>query len=214
MTPVICMITDRRRGDGAGDMVWRVAAAGRAGVHRVQIRERDLDGRLLLEVVGACVDAVRQTPTRIVVNERADVARAAGAHGVHLRGDSMPASRLRALAGPRFLIGRSIHSVDEARRATRDGAVDYLRFGPVLPTASTPGAAPAGPATLEAVVRSTTVPVLAVGGVTAETVPAIARAGAAGAGAIGLFAGRDSDRDVRDTVRALQRAFDSASRGS
>lgn len=209
------MITDRlRRGDGAGGIVSRVAAAARAGVHLVQIRERDLDGRLLLEVVEACVDAVRQTPARIVVNERADVARAAGAHGVHLRGDSVPASRVRALAGPRLLIGRSIHSVAEAVHATGDGGADYLLFGPVFATASKPGAAPAGPDMLAAVVRSTPIPVLAVGGVTVETAPDIARAGAAGVAAIGLFGACGDERQVQDTVRELQRAFDSAGRGS
>ncbi len=76
--------------------------------------------------------AVKGTRTRILVNDRLDVALAAGAHGVHLRGDSMPASRARSLAPIGFLIGRSVHSVDEAVRRHADGGVDYLLFGAVF----------------------------------------------------------------------------------
>jgi thiamine-phosphate pyrophosphorylase len=216
--PVICMITDRlRRGEASGSvdtLVGRVAAAAQAGVHLVQIRERDLDARSLVRLVAACVETVQHTPTRIVVNDRTDVARAAGAHGVHLRGDSVPASRVRAIAGPGFLIGRSIHSTAEAVEAATDGAADYLIFGPVFSTASKPGVTPAGPAMLEAVVRAMTIPVLGVGGVTAATAPVLARAGAAGAAAIALFADPDGAARVYDAVTALRRAFDSAGGGS
>lgn len=218
MKPVICMITDRlRRGEGGTSvdaLVDRVAAAARAGVHLVQVRERDLDARTLTRLVAACVESVRHTRTRIIVNDRADVARAADAHGVHLRGDSMPASRLRALAGGRLLIGRSVHSVAEAQRAAADGAVDYLVFGPVFATSSKPGVVPAGPAMLEAVVRSAPVPVLAVGGVTAQTAGPLARAGVAGVAAIGLFDAPEDERGMREAVAALQSAFDSAGAGS
>jgi thiamine-phosphate diphosphorylase len=216
--PVICMITDRlRRGHGGRDtdlLVDRVGAAARAGVHLVQIRERDLDARTLSRVVAACVATVRHTQTRILVNDRADIAHAADAHGVHLRGDSVPASRIRAVAGAGFLIGRSVHSVAEARQAAADGAVDYLIFGPVFSTVSKPGVTPAGPAMLEAVVRSTTVPVLAVGGVTAQTAAGLVRTGAAGVAAIGLFDAADDERAMQEAVAALQSAFDSASAGS
>ena len=218
MKPVICMITDRLRGGEASgsveSLIRRVAAAARAGVHLVQIRERDLDARSLVRLVTACVQTVQHTPTRIVVNDRTDVAHAAGAHGVHLRGDSVAASRVRAIAGPGFLIGRSIHSTAEAVEAATDGSADYLIFGPVFSTTSKPGVTPAGPVTLEAVVRAMTVPVLAVGGVTAQTAPVLARAGAAGAAAIGLFADPDGEGGVYDAVAALRSAFDSASGGS
>src|SRR5688572_7868800 len=91
--PVACMITDRSRlGAGWEDaLVARVAAAARDGVDLVQVRERDLDARVLTRVVERCVAAVARTRTRVLVNDRVDVALAAGAHGVHLRGDSMPA---------------------------------------------------------------------------------------------------------------------------
>jgi thiamine-phosphate diphosphorylase len=209
VTPVLCMITDRQRfGSGADDLlVLRVAAAARAGVHLVQIRERDLDGRPLVRLVGRCVDAVRSTATRVVVNDRVDVALAAGAHGVHLRADSVAASRVRGIVPPEFLIGRSVHSTEEASRVSADGGVDYLIFGAVFPTASKPGHRPAGTHTLGDVVAATTVPVLAVGGISPENAAIVARAGAAGVSGIAVFSDGPEDR-LELVVGAIKTAFD------
>src|SRR5512134_2250555 len=122
MRPVACMITDRRRVAGGEDaLVQRVAAAAVAGVNLVQVRERDMEARDLSRLVTRCVAAVRGTHTRILVNDRRDVALPAGAHGVHLRGDSLPASRARSLAPIGFLIGRSVHTSAEAVVAYADG---------------------------------------------------------------------------------------------
>ena len=95
MHPVVYMITDRRRlGERAGAaLIRRVAAAARAGMHLIQIRERDMSDGELLTLVMQAVEAVRGTRTRILVNDRVDVAMVAGAHGVHLRADSAPARR-------------------------------------------------------------------------------------------------------------------------
>lgn len=209
------MITDRRRpaAGGVDGLVRQVAAAARAGVHLVQIRERDLDARALVDFVGACVAAVHGLPTRIVVNDRTDVALAARAHGVHLRADSVAPARIRPIVPPGFLIGRSVHSAEEALHID-GGSADYLIFGPVFETLSKPGLAPAGPGALEAVVRATTVPVLAVGGVTPETAAAVGRTGAAGVAAIGMFAGAPDEKAVQEALSRLRNAFDSASRRS
>ncbi len=183
------MITDRRRLRSDADLlVQRVGEAAAAGVDLVQVRERDLDARELSRLVTRCLDAIKGTRTRVLVNDRLDVALATGAHGVHLRSDSISAARARSLAPIGFLIGRSVHSVDEAVRVSADGAVDYLLFGPVFVTASKPGHAPAGVRMLADVAAATSVPVLAVGGVTAETVTQLAGAGSAGFAAIGWFA--------------------------
>jgi thiamine-phosphate pyrophosphorylase len=181
-------------------IVAQVVVAARAGMPLIQVRERDLDAGALRDLVARCLDVVRGTGTRILVNDRLDVALAAGAHGVHLRGDSMPASRVRTLCPRPFLIGRSIHTVDEARRADAS-ALDYLVFGTVFAAVSKPGREPAGVGELAAVVAATTLPILAVGGVTLETMPAVMRAGAAGAAAIGLFA-----HDVAQVVPRLLEA--------
>jgi thiamine-phosphate pyrophosphorylase len=191
MRPVICMITDRRRfgADWEPPLLERVSAAARAGVHIVQIRESDLDARALTTLVERCMAAVRGTPARVVVNDRLDVALAAGAHGVHLRADSVAASSVRRIVSRPFLVGRSVHSRDEAERATHDdNAVDYLIFGTVFESRSKPDAGAAGPDALAAVAAVTPLPVLAIGGVDVERAARVALTGAAGVAAIGLFA--------------------------
>ena len=185
------MITDRRRFTAEDALVQRVASVAAAGVNLVQVRERDMEARDLSRLVARCVTAVRNTRTRILVNDRLDVALTSGAHGVHLRGDSMPASRARALAPIGFLIGRSVHTVAEAVTAHAEGGLDYLLFGAVFATASKPGQPPAGVQALADVVRATPLPVLAVGGISSDTAPQLAGTGCAGFAAIGWFADGD-----------------------
>ena len=209
MTPVLCLITDRRRlgPDWKDALVERVGVAARAGVHLVQIRERDLEGGALLGLVRQCVRAVSGTRARVVVNERLDVALAGGAHGVHLRSDSMPSRRVRALAPPGFLVGRSVHRVDDAGLIDAPGVLDYVIFGHVFESRSKPGLAPAGLRLLEAVVAATTVPVLAVGGVSGARSAEVAATGAAGVAGIGLFMDLPLPT-VSSAVEELRAAFD------
>lgn len=208
MRPVICMITDGRLAVSGSQnaLVERVSAAARAGVDLIQIREADVDDRVLAAAVSGCVRAVRGTRARVVVNDRLDVAVACRAHGVHLKSESYPAIRARAIAPAGFLIGRSVHSAADVIRA--EGA-DYVIFGAVFMTSSKPGHAPAGLAALEETVRATPLPVLAVGGVTVEAAGAVARTGAAGVAAIGLFADH-ATAALLSVVQSLTRAFDAA----
>jgi thiamine-phosphate pyrophosphorylase len=189
VSPVLCLVTDRRRYGRSWEdaLVTRVRAAAVEGVHLIQIRERDLDGGPLTRVVSACVNAVRGTRTRVLVNGRFDVAIAAGAHGVHLRSDSFPASRVRACAPPGFLIGRSVHSVSDAVTAAAGDAVNYLIFGTVFDSSSKPDRVAAGLDELSAVARATAIPVLAIGGMTSDRIADVLRAGAAGAAGISMF---------------------------
>lgn len=209
MHPVICMVTDRRRfGAGwDGALIERTAAAAGAGVHLIQIREPDLDARTLTRLVEHAVRAVRGTRARILVNDRADIALAARAHGVHLRAESAPAARVRALAPRPFLIGRSVHSRLDVEQAAASGGLDYLLFGTVFETASKPGAAAAGVDALAAAAAATSLPVLAIGGIGVACLGEIARAGAAGFAAIGLFADCSLDA-VQVIVRQSSLAFD------
>ncbi len=189
MRPVVCMIT-ASAGATPDDtaLVARVAAAARAGVHLIQIRQPDREARPLVRLVERAVAAVRGTAARVLVNDRVDIAVAAGAHGAHLRGNSMPAARVRTMVPAGFVLGRSVHSPDEAGRVTSDGSVDYLLVGTIFPTASKPGATPAGLRMLAAACQATSVPVLAVGGIQVERLTGVAEAGAAGVAAIRLFA--------------------------
>ena len=157
-----------------------------AGIDVIQLRERDLDDRALHALAVDIVALASGSGSRVVVNDRLDVALAAGAHGVHLRADSVPVAAVRRAAPPGFLVGRSVHDWDEAG-ALEPGA-DYLIAGSVWPTVSKPADHPLlGVDGLTRIVRTCGVPVLAIGGVTLDRVREVAESGAAGLAAIGLF---------------------------
>ena len=216
---MICLVTDRRRlgvGDGLDCVVDLVAAAAEAGVDIVQIRERDLAADTLLELVLRCVEAVRGRGAKIVVNDRIDVALAAGAHGVHLRSHSLNAPVARGVVGPKMLVGCSVHSVGETEAASAAGAIDYAILGTLFHTQSKPDGAPTlCLAELGEASRLSRVPVLAIGGVTVERTEAIARAGAAGVAGIGLFIpprGVAPLKHLATVVPALRRALQMGAR--
>ncbi len=187
-------------------MPARVSALARAGIDLVQVRERDLEGRALVALVRALVAAVHGTRTRVLVNDRVDVALAAGAHGVHLRGDSAPATRVRTLVPAGFLLGRSVHGLDEGVAVSRAGGLDYLLFGTVFDSASKPRVTPAGLEPLRRLVAAVRIPVLAIGGIEADRAAAVASTAAAGIAAIGLFGGPDAEA----ATASARRAFDTA----
>jgi thiamine-phosphate pyrophosphorylase len=182
-------VTDRRRfGLSIDALVARAAAAARAGVDVIQLRERDLPDRELAALARTIVAAVAGTPARVLVNDRADIAIAAGASGVHLRGDSAPASRIRAMVPGGFVIGRAVHSLDDVDAAVAGGGADYLLFGTVFPSEGKPDGHPVAglDALRQACVRSS-LPVIAIGGMNDARVAAVRDAGAAGFAAVGLF---------------------------
>jgi thiamine-phosphate pyrophosphorylase len=200
--PILCYVTDRQGLPAAGAgpataLLEHVAQAAQAGVDWIQLREKDLEGRFLLDLavqsVAACGAAVpgAQAPARVLINDRLDVAWAAHAAGVHLAGNSVPAvavTRWRKQAGRAdFLVGVSCHSVEAATQAAAAGA-DYVFFGPVFATPSKQQfGAPQGVPALERVCRAVSVPVLAIGGITAQNAASCLQAGAAGIAAIRLF---------------------------
>jgi thiamine-phosphate pyrophosphorylase len=190
--PIVCLVTDRERLRPQARLEAQLEAvvaqaeeAGRAGVTLVQIRERDLSARALTDLTARVVAATRGTRTRVVVNDRVDVALSAGADGVHLRSDSLGAAKARALAPAAWIVGRSIHDVAEAEKVGHD--LDYVIFGTVFPTASKAGPAPAGLAALRRAAAASPCPLLAIGGVSTDNVREIAATGAAGVAAIELF---------------------------
>jgi thiamine-phosphate pyrophosphorylase len=208
--PIICLVTDRRRlvGGGDGFHVARVRLAElarhavNAGVDLIQVRECDLQTAQLVDVVGDLADIARDSPTRIVVNDRLDVALACQAGGVHLRSDSIPPAAARSVAGSGLLIGRSVHKLDEA--VEHQSAVDYLIAGTVFPTSSKPTSdCLLGERGLSQMIKAVNVPVLAIGGVTVGRAARIAVTGASGVAGIGLFlTAASSMTDVVAAVRA------------
>lgn len=196
-------------------LVLQARYAIEARIDFVQIRERDLEARDLAAIVAEAVAIADGTRTRVVVNERVDVALASGAAGVHLRGDSVPAAAVRSMTPPGFVIGRSVHGVEEAIAAAP--GVDYLIAGAVWPTRSKPaGHAIVGVDGLAAIVRAVKVPILAIGGVTLERIAEAAATGVVGIAAIGLFMGPEGGRGATscraeplgDTVAAARAKFD------
>ncbi len=189
--PLLCYVTDRRALP-AGDVVSVIRRAIEARVGWIQIREKDLATRPLLALAREAVAAAQDSATRILVNDRLDVALAAGAAGVHLGGESLPAepvARWRASGGApgEFLVGVSCHSLADALAAERAGA-DYLFFGPVFATPSKAASGPPqGLERLAEVCQAVRVPVLAIGGVTPENAAPCLKAGAAGIAAIRMF---------------------------
>jgi len=188
-----CLVTDRRRlcpgADSAAAalacLVEQARRATAAGVDLIQIRERDLEAAALAALVSEIVAVTRGSTTRVVVNDRIDVALASGADGVHLRGDSVAVEAARRLLAAPLLVGRSVHNVDEARAAS---GADYLIAGTVFSSPSKPDAAELlGLDGLRAIVRATSVPVLAIGGITSDRIADVLATGAAGIAAIGLF---------------------------
>jgi thiamine-phosphate pyrophosphorylase len=199
---VVCYVTDRRSFGSAEpieSVLAKIRAAIAAGADWVQVREKDLAARKLLALARDAVEAAkgaaggkRSGEARVIVNDRLDVALAAGAAGVHLGEGSLPAREVvrwcrGGNAPAEFLIGVSCHSLEEAREAAGAGA-SYVFFGPVFETPSKRSfGRPQGMARLAEVCRSVRLPVIAIGGVNEENGAECLRAGAAGVAAIRLF---------------------------
>jgi thiamine-phosphate pyrophosphorylase len=218
--PIVCLITHRRRLSPDArttlDEVralerWLDAAIGCVDV--IQIRERDLDARPLFGLTQRVAARAENTCTVVVVNDRADVGRAADAGGVHLPAAGMPVERVRAF-GPRgWIVGRSTHTVDDVRRAAD---ADYVLFGTMFPTESkAPDASTQGLDGLKAALAAASRPVLAIGGIDPTNAAACRTLGAGGVAAIGLFLphGRTpGSRGVIEAARALRDAMAGADR--
>lgn len=215
---ILHLVTDRRRLCDAPDEATRRAClleqtrhAVDAGIDIIQLRERDLEAGALAELAALMVSATRGSSTRLVVNDRLDVALAVGADGVHLRGDSFTAARLRPIVPDGFLLGRSIHSHADLHAA---GPVDYVLAGTVWATPSKPDTPHLlGADGLAAIVSASPVPVVAIGGVDLTRVPALASVRAAGLAGIGVFQGSDAGCraiPLVETAEVLHKAFDAA----
>jgi thiamine-phosphate pyrophosphorylase len=187
-------ITDRCAAGGIEPLLHCIQAAS---ADYIQIREKDLSAKALLDLTRRAV-AITKIP--ILVNGRADIALAAGAHGVHLPGGSIPPCELRRLAGlgtgmTAGLIAVSCHTVDEVRAAEAEGA-DFVVFGPIF---ATPGkGSPVGLDALERAAASVRIPVLALGGVTTANANLCVLRGAAGIAGIRLF---QTTGDVAETSK-------------
>ena len=219
---LLCYVTDRRSfgatesGDLQKTLLSKIEAATVAGVDWIQIREKDLSGKdcglLTREALqrAAKSQVGNAARTRIIVNDRLEVALSEKADGVHLGEKSLPAAEAKRLVAERggrndFLIGASCHSLEGAIAAARDGA-DYLFFGPVFATPSKAAfGAPQGLERLAAVCREVAIPVLAIGGITLENASVGLAAGASGIAAIRLFQDAQDIFSLVQSLRKLER---------
>lgn len=193
--------------DPAFENVLRlVEAAVAVDVPLVQLREKSLSAKVLYELTKECVRLSTESNTRLLVNDRYDVALAAGADGVQLTSASIPTDVVRAKVDKRLLIGVSTHSVDEAQTARSQGA-DFVLFGPVFVTESKKSFGdPQGVDRLADVVsRVGPMPVIAIGGVSVDNARSCFEAGAAGVAAIGLFSDPESVGTVVEGIRNRER---------
>lgn len=197
--PIVYLITDRRL---APDLARRAAEALAGlppGVAAVQLREKDLPGRALLALARSLAAVCHGAGQRLVVNDRLDVALAAGADGVHLPAAGVPVADARRLLGPGALVGASCHSAADVAGALVSGA-SFATFSPVY---DTPSKRAYGPPVGLAALRDAAqlgLPLVALGGITAARVPEVRAAGAAGVACIRAWL---EGGDPATAVRAL-----------
>jgi thiamine-phosphate pyrophosphorylase len=195
---ILCAVTDRRRlgtftsiGAAIDALIVQARAAADGGLDFFQIREPDLPDSALLDLATRAREANAGSTLRLLINDRLDIAIAAGLDGVHLRGTSYSGARARSVVPerrPPLLIGRSVHGVEEASAVDAAGGLDYLILGTIFATASKPADhVLAGVQTLGEAVRVCRLPILAIGGITLDNAALVAETGAAGLAAIGLF---------------------------
>ena len=198
--PKLVLVTDRNA-TGGRDLGDVVGAALDAGLPAVQLRDRDLPGRPLLALAERLRELTKRAGALLLVNDRVDVAVAAGADGVHLGSTSMPVDVARRLLPPGALVGVSTHTVPEVAAAT----ADFAFFGPVHATPSKAAfGPPQGVPRLREAVATARVPVLAIGGITRLHIPEVRGAGAAGVAVIRAILSAD---DPGGATRALLEAL-------
>lgn len=184
--PWLYLITDRKACEPR-DLIRLIEEAAQAGVDLIQIREKDLSARAVCQLVEHAVDVVKPYGTRLLVNDRFDIALGCGAHGVHLSTQSLPPEVVRKQVGQRLIIGASTHSLAEAKQAEAGGA-DFIVFGPVFDTPSKRVfGPPLGLEQLAHVVAQVRIPVLGIGGIDLSNFRQVMACGVAGLAAIRLF---------------------------
>jgi thiamine-phosphate pyrophosphorylase len=208
---VVCYVTDRKSlgsDDSARNIIARIDRAIAAGANWVQIREKDLQGRELFDLARVAVRKATMGGALVFVNDRLDVAVAAGAAGVHLGSEALGARDVvrwcrNGNAPARFRIGVSCHSIEDVREAERAGAA-YVFFGPLFDTpAKRKFGAPQGTAKLAEACCAVQIPVIAIGGVDASNGTECIRRGAAGIAAIRMFQEATDRAALRELVARL-----------
>lgn len=194
-------VTDRAW-TGKQTLYQQVEAALRGGVTCVQLREKDLDEALFLQEARELRGLCRQYKVPFIVNDNVDIAIACKADGVHVGQEDLAAGEVRRRIGDEMILGVSVHTVEEARQAVRDGA-DYQGLGAVFPTSTKPDADPMSREILRAICDAVDVPVVAIGGINRDNLLRLAGSGVDGVALVSaIFSAEDVEGACRD-LRAL-----------
>jgi thiamine-phosphate pyrophosphorylase len=202
------LVTDPRQVAARG-LAATVEAAVAGGVTLVQLRDPDAHGRDLVEQARALKALLQPRGIPLIVNDRVDVAHAAGADGVHLGQDDLSTQAARAILGPDAIVGLSVGTPAEFGASDLSG-VDYLGVGPVRATGTKADAGAAiGPEGVTAVRALTTLPIVGIGGIDAAIAGAVIGAGADGVAVVSAICGA---ADPKAAAEALRRAIGGARR--
>lgn len=199
-------ITDRRALPAGVTLAQAVEASLDGGVTCLQLREKTASAGEILALARTLLPLCRARKVPLLINDRVDIALAAGADGVHLGQDDLPLPEARALLGPDRILGATAHTVEEALRAQAEGA-DYLGVGAMFPTGTKTDTVPTSADTLKAICAAVSIPVVAIGGVNARNLPTLAGTGIAGAAVVSAIF---SQSDLTAAARTLRTAADLA----
>ena len=202
--PVLCFVVSKRDVKD-GDVEQAVAAAVAGGVSMVQLREQELPAGELLALARRLKQLTRGKAL-LIINDRVDVAMAVEADGVQLPEAGLPTRTARALIGRYTVLGRSVHSYDAGEEASKEGA-EFVIAGTIYKSTSKPDVEPAGPELIREITKDSSLPVLAIGGVTADKVGELVAAGAAGVAVVSAIAGAE---DVKAAAEELNKALQEA----
>ena len=206
------VILDRAAARGRGlEEILDAAIAG--GCRMIQLREKEWPSGRLQPLAERLRDRCRRAGVTFIVNDRVDLAVAVGADGVHLGQDDLPARAARPLLRPGMVVGRSTHSLAQARDAQAEGA-DYIAVGSMFPTRTKPDFQLVGPELIRTIRPETKAPLVGIGGVTRENVAEVIRAGADGVAVISAVCGApDPAAATREFLVAIRAARDLTGRG-
>jgi thiamine-phosphate pyrophosphorylase len=193
-------------GDPALSYTELAAAILDAGAPLLQLRVKDQPTGGYVEIARAVKAIADRHGARLIINDRADIAKLVDAAGVHLGQEDLPPVAARQIVGAGKIIGVSTHNLAQAQTAARDGVADYIGFGPIYPTASKDRPDPVqGLEGLRSVRSAVALPIVAIGGITAVTMGDVV---AAGADAVAMIAEIVHAADVRATVCRLRETLD------